>query len=157
MRTGPVVIAYDGSPASENALVQAGALLTRRRAIVVVVWDPGVPFALLAPPDLVAAPLDLRTALELDEQLYEQARRLAQQGAGRATAAGLEADGLAVADDVSVPQTILRVAKEHDSQSIVIGSHGHRAVREVLLGSTTRDIIRHAEPECPVVVVRGGP
>jgi nucleotide-binding universal stress UspA family protein len=155
MSVGPVVIAYDGSPASEQALIEAGALLTLRQALVVVVWEPDLPFALAAQPSLPPAPIDLRTAFDLGEQLYERARHLAQQGADRATAAGLEAKGLAVADDISVAQTILRVAKEQDAQAIVIGSHGHRALREVLLGSTTQTVIRHTEPDRPVVVVRG--
>jgi hypothetical protein len=48
VRTGPILIAYDGTPASEYALWEAGALLSGRRALVVTVWKPGLAFELMA-------------------------------------------------------------------------------------------------------------
>lgn len=153
MHTGPVIIGYDGSPASERAVRETGELLTGRRALVVNVWEPGTGFALIAEPTIPVAPIDIRTALEIDQAMAEAAQRMAQQGADLARAAGLDAEGLAVADDITVAETLVRLAKEHDAQCVAVGSHGHRAVREVLVGSTTRDVIRHAP--CPVVVVYG--
>jgi nucleotide-binding universal stress UspA family protein len=85
--------------------------------------------------------------------MYERARHLAEQGAQLARKAGVDAEGLAVADELSVADTLLRLVEERKASAVVVGSHGHRGVRELLLGSTTRDLIRHAE--CPVVVVRG--
>jgi hypothetical protein len=49
---GPVVIGYDGAPSSRRALKQAAPLLTPRRALVIVVWEPGVAFELLNAPPL---------------------------------------------------------------------------------------------------------
>jgi nucleotide-binding universal stress UspA family protein len=148
-----ILIGYDGSPASERAVQEAGSLLGPRPALVVVVWESGTGFALVADPTLTPAPIDLRAALEIDRALYEGAQRLAHQGANRACDAGLEAEGLAVADELTVAETLLRIAKERDVAAIVIGSHGHNALREVLLGSTTRDVIKRAT--WPVIVVRG--
>jgi nucleotide-binding universal stress UspA family protein len=51
-----------------------------------------------------------------------------------------------------VADTLLRLAREREASAVVVGSHGHRGVRELLFGSTTRQVIRHAG--CPVVVVR---
>jgi nucleotide-binding universal stress UspA family protein len=48
--------------------------------------------------------------------------------------------------------TLIRLAAEHDAAVIVVGRHGHRAVRDALVGSTTRELIRRAP--CPVLVVR---
>lgn len=158
MPSGPILIGYDGSAAAEHALREAGALLGSRPALVVVVWKQSVGFELLELPTatlgLPPAQLDVRTALEIDEAMQERAQRLAQEGAGLAREAGFEADGLAVADDVEVPvsETIVKVARERDAQAVVLGAHGHGRAAEVILGSTTRDVVRHAP--CPVLVVR---
>jgi nucleotide-binding universal stress UspA family protein len=151
-----IVVAYDGSPAAERALRDGGRLLSGRRAIVLVVWKEGLGFETIALPaatvGLPPAPIDVRTALEIDQKLYEGAQSLAQQGADIADEVGLEAEGLVVADEVDVPvsETIVEVAREREAAAIVIGAHGHG--RLPLLGGTTRDVLRHAP--CPVVVVR---
>jgi nucleotide-binding universal stress UspA family protein len=158
MRSGPVVVAFDGSPASEHAVREAGELLAGRRALVLVVWKAGLGFELVELPassiGLPPAAIDIRTALEVDRELSEQAQRLAQKGAGLARDAGFEAEGLAIAEDADVPvhETIVGKAKELDAAAIVVGAHGHGRLGEVLLGSTSREVIRHAH--CPVLVAR---
>lgn len=159
MATGAVVIAYDGSRAGELAVRDAGRLLSGRPALVLVVWKAGLGFELLELPTatvgLPPASIDVSTAIEVDEELAERSRRLAQQGAELARASGFaNAEGLAVADDPDIPvsETIVRVARERDAQAIVVGAHGHGRLGEVILGSTSRDVIRHADR--PVVVVR---
>jgi nucleotide-binding universal stress UspA family protein len=158
MRSGPVVVAFDGSPAAEHALREAGELLAGRRALVLVVWKAGLGFELVELPastiGLPPAAIDIRTALEVDRELSEQAQRLAQKGAGLARDAGFEAEGLAIAEDVhvAVHETIVQQAEELDAQAIVVGAHGHGKLGEVILGSTSREVIRHAL--CPVLVAR---
>jgi nucleotide-binding universal stress UspA family protein len=147
-----LLIAYDGSPSSEQAVIDAGALFHGRRAVVVVVWEPDVGFELVEGQAISPAPLDLRTAVELDEALYEGARLLAERGARLAERAGLVAEPLAVADDRSVADTLVRIAKEQNAVAVVIGAHGHRGIRELLLGSTSYEVVHRAA--CPVVVVR---
>jgi nucleotide-binding universal stress UspA family protein len=157
-RRGPVVIGYDGSPAAERALAEAAALLGPRPALVVVVWEAGRAFeaaewaALTL--DTPAPTVDLRTAFELDQAAYASAERTAHQGEGLARSMGLPAEALVVADEVSVADTLIRVARERDSPAVVVGAHRHGALSEVLLGSTSRDLVRHAP--CPVVVIREG-
>lgn len=51
---------------------------------------------------------------------------------------------------VAVP-TILRIAKFARPDYIVIGSHGHTAAYEMLVGSVAHGVIRKAP--CPVVMV----
>ncbi|MCW2645123.1 MAG: hypothetical protein QOF87_1601 [Pseudonocardiales bacterium] len=154
MATGPVIIGYDGSESADLALRRAAALLAPRPALVVVVWEAGEAFEATMVPNLglVPAPLDFRRAMELDEAMYERAQRLARRGADLARELGLDAEGLAVADDITVGDTLIRLAKEHDSQAIVVGTHGHSALGEVLLGRTAHIVVQHAP--CPVVVVR---
>lgn len=52
----------------------------------------------------------------------------------------------------SVCGEILRFAREHNADLIVIGSHGRTAVGEVLLGSTTEELTRLSE--IPVMILR---
>jgi nucleotide-binding universal stress UspA family protein len=159
MATGPVLVAFDGTPASADAVRESGALLAGRPALVLVVWKAGLAFELMELPTstigLPPAPIDVRTAMETKQALYERAQRLAEQGAALARDAGFEAESLVVAEEVevTVAETIVRVARDRDAQAVVVGAHGHGRVAEVVLGSTTRDVIRHAP--CPVVVVRG--
>jgi nucleotide-binding universal stress UspA family protein len=150
--SGPVIVAYDGSPSSERALRDAAPLLAPRKVLVVVVWEPGLAFDLWVPP-MPPAPIDVRTALAIDEAVYERAQRLAEQGAETARKLDLDTEGLAVADKISVACTLIRLAEERHAPAIVVGPHGHSGVREIVLGSTSRDLIRHAP--CPVIVRRG--
>jgi nucleotide-binding universal stress UspA family protein len=158
VRHGPLLVAYDGTPASTYALCEAAALLRGHKALVVTVYKPGLAFELMELPTatigLPPAPLDIRTALEVDREVYEGARRMAQQGARLAQEAGLDVEGLAVAEEVEVTiaETIVDVARQRDSRAIVVGAHGHGRLGEVILGSTSRDVIRRAP--CPVLVAR---
>ena len=152
---GPALLAYDGSPATEDAMREAADVLCAPRAVVVVVWKTGLGLETVVVPEftgeLPPARLDVRTAAEVDEAISLRARRLAERGAAIAREAGFEAEGLAVAESVDVPvaETLLDVARSRDAQVIVLGSNGHAPV----LGRTTRDVIRHAT--CPVVVRHG--
>jgi nucleotide-binding universal stress UspA family protein len=156
--SAPILIAYDGSPSADHAIREAGRLLSGRQALVVVVYKQGVGFELEelpavsigAPP----APIDIRTALEVDEELAEGSQMMAQLGAELARGAGFEAEGLAVADDVDTPvaETIVNVAREQSADAIVVGAHGHSRLSQAVLGSTSRDVIRLAP--CPVVIAR---
>jgi nucleotide-binding universal stress UspA family protein len=157
--TGPIVIGFDGTSAGEHAVREAGELLKRREAVVAVVWKQGLAFELMELPaatiGLPPAPIDVRTALEIDQQLFERAQRLAEHGAQLARELGLDAEPLAVAEDpdVSIAETLIRLARERDSQAIVVAPHRHGAKGPLVLGSTSRDVVRHAP--CPVVMATG--
>src|SRR5918993_5354015 len=85
MRSGPVLIAFDGSLAALRALRDAAELFAPRAGLVVVVWEAGAAYDFStitsASLELPPAQLDLRRAAELDPALYADAERLARHGA----------------------------------------------------------------------------
>jgi nucleotide-binding universal stress UspA family protein len=148
---GPVVVAYDGSPAAELALIEAAELLAPRKAVVVTVWKQGIGLRAIDPPEyLPPAELDVRMAGDFDGAMVERAQRLAEHGAALAREAGFDAAPLAVAEDVDVPvsDTVVDVAKRRRAAAIAVGSHRHGGA----IGAISRDVIRHA---CCPVLVRG--
>jgi nucleotide-binding universal stress UspA family protein len=149
-RRGPLVIGYDGSPFSETALQAAAELLAPCPALVVTVWEAGLAVDLFNVPSPIPAPIDIRTILAVDEKVYEHARQLAEHGAQLARKEGLEAEPLAVADEVTVAATLVRLARERNARAVAVGTRGHHGVTEVLLGTTSEEVIRDAP--CPVVV-----
>lgn len=158
MRSGPVIIGFDGAPAAERAVREAGALFAPRRALVVVVWEAGRAFEAATLPVKALEPsatLDVRGAFEAEKAAYEAAQRVAEQGAALAREAGLDADGLAVADEATVAETLGRVARELEAPVLVIGDHRHRELRRLALGSTLSGLLRQAP--CPVLVCGAGP
>jgi nucleotide-binding universal stress UspA family protein len=157
---GPIVIGYDGSAASERALRDAGSLFPGHRALIVVVWEPEAAYLMSVPmpshalmsPTAAAVPVDFRVVTQIEHSLYEGAQRLAECGVQRATEAGLEAEAMVVADETSVAAALMRLASERDAPVLIVGAHGHRALRDRLLGSTTRTVTQKSP--CPVLVTR---
>ena len=92
MPSGPVLIGYDGSRAAEHALREAATLLEHGPALVVVVIKPGLALELIELPastiGLPPAPIDVRTALEVERSLAEAAEQGAQRAAALARRAG---------------------------------------------------------------------
>ncbi len=82
MRTGPVIIGFDGTPASVWAVREAAALLAPRAALAVVVWEAGRNFQAATLPEraleLPPATLDLRTAFRAEKAALDDAQRLAE-------------------------------------------------------------------------------
>ena len=48
-------------------------------------------------------------------------------------------------------KTILKQASKLGADIIIVGSHGRGALRQLLVGSTSEAVLRHAE--CPVIVI----
>ncbi|HTX30852.1 MAG TPA: universal stress protein [Solirubrobacteraceae bacterium] len=152
---GTVVIAYDGSPASRQAIVDSAKLVGSCRILVVTVWEEGLAYTapILAPTDgLGVRPMvDPETARELDSAVHEHANRVSTEGATLAQSLGLEAEPLALPDEGSAARTILRLARERDALAIVVGSRGLGGIRARIEGSTSKDLLKHSP--CPVLVV----
>lgn len=67
----------------------------------------------------------------------------------------MPADALAVADELTVSDTLVQLAGDVDAVAVAVGRHDHGVLHDVLEGSTTKGLLRHAP--CPVLVVRHTP
>jgi nucleotide-binding universal stress UspA family protein len=151
----PVVIAYDGSPAARQAIVDSAKILGSRRVLVVTVWEEGL--AYVAPATsadvgmTLSSPVDPEAALKLDHAVHEDAERVAHEGAGLARSLGLDAEPIALPDERNVARTLLRVVRERHAVAIITGARGLSGIRARLEGSTSKSLLKHAS--CPVIVV----
>ncbi|WP_148043294.1 universal stress protein [Flexivirga caeni] len=134
-----VVVAYDGSEDSGNAVRWAAQEAGRRSApLRVVSVIPPVTFVALPYPD------------SLNEGVPQEAEKLAQEGAAAAREYG--ATDVSAAGFMGEPAAIL-VDQSGSAGLLVTGSRGHRPLASALIGSVAYAVSAHAA--CPVVVVRG--
>jgi nucleotide-binding universal stress UspA family protein len=125
-------VGYDGSPESDEAARWAAgtALLRGEPLLALVVVDP------------MDSPRSQGWPASWWEQIEQRARDCL-------TAAG--AVDFTVERHVGkTVHTLLDIAR--DASMLVLGSHGHSRIGEVVLGSVSQSSARHAR--CPVVVVR---
>src|SRR2546426_759721 len=87
-------------------------------------------------------PLDIK-------QIVEAASTRVTEITGRASE-----DFELIVEDGTPQALILQTAEEWMADLIVMGSHGRTSASEVLIGSVTDSVIRHAH--CPVLIVRPG-
>lgn len=150
----PVIVAFDGSPAAQAAVRAAAELFSHHRLLVVTVWEVGLAYTTpVLPGDAGVMPsmVDPRIASDVDTALHTQAEDLARAGAELAASLGSRADGLALADDGEVSDTLLQLAHERQAAAIVVGSRGLSGLRARFEGSTSQHVVKHAT--CPVLVV----
>ena len=136
-----ILLATDGSPASEPASEQAIDLATQVQARLLVVSV----FAASSRPSEAsteAAVVDSRDSLTSKAQAIVQ----------RAKAAGADATFLVWEGDAG--EAIVAAANSEGVDLIVVGSHGRSGVSRFFIGSVSDYVVRHAH--CPVMVVRGG-
>jgi nucleotide-binding universal stress UspA family protein len=89
-----------------------------------------------------------------ETMILDRMRTHAEEQLGRAMIA-LEEHGLKVRPYLieGVPaQEVVRLADAHNVSLIVVGSHGRSNLSQILLGSVSENILRHAKQ--PVLVVR---
>lgn len=139
-----VVVGFDGSKLARQAAHWAAREAATRRRRLVIVHAFRWPLTELT---------QLRTeaALISEEPFRTEYQRMVDSLVGecRPLAGGVDVRGHVVTGE---PIDVLeRMASS--ANVLVLGSSGHGTVHQVLLGSTSADLVRHAN--APVVVVRG--
>jgi nucleotide-binding universal stress UspA family protein len=150
--SGPILIAYDGSPDAQSALRRAGDLFAGRTAVVLTVWHSVAETSKGAYAALPAAVVG--EAVEtLDAAAREDAEKTAADGARVASEGGLDAKPAAARAHGNVWSTIVAEADRLDAAAVVVGARGLSGVKAAILGSVSRAISTGANR--PVLVVPG--
>ena len=145
----PLLLCYDGSPDSIEAIEVAGELIGGGPALVIHVWLP--PSALMLAARIVADSHPLAPAIaEFDEAAHKEAERIAAEGAEAASRVGFEAAPLTERAGHGVWRTIVKVADERDARAVIVGSHGRSAAASAVLGSVSHGVVNHCRR--PVLV-----
>jgi len=140
-----ILAAVDGSAASNKGLREALRLAKREgaRLCLVHVVNEFYAFAGMDGP----APVDLVPALrEGGKKILANARRMAERAGIKPTLAMRETIGGPAAD------AIVREARKWGADLIVLGTHGRRGVRRLVLGSDAEQVVRTSR--VPVLLVR---
>ena len=141
-----ILVPVDGSPTSNGGLAEAIKLarLTGARMRVLHVVDEA---ALLMNGDSFMSGDVFAILKQAGQAVLEQARM-------KVDVAGVPVDA-ALFDSLSrrLCDRVAEQVKEWDADVIVLGTHGRRGVRRMLLGSDAEQIVRTAT--VPVLLVRG--
>ena len=142
-----ILIPSDGSEVAVKAM-QAGVALAREMGAKVTGFcaqePPVQPYrnGFAVPPEI---------ALELDRRSREHASRNVSEIEKAAKAAGVQFEPLVV-KSYSPYQAIIEAATERNCDAICMGSHGHRGLTGLVLGSVTNKVLTHSQ--IPVIVFR---
>jgi len=148
--TGTILIGYDGSDESDNAIRCAAELLAPSRAVVAHVWDSLA--ELLRHTDIGHLTGTMKEAAhEFDTEDAYEAERIAERGAELAQAAGFDAIPAVSHGKPKAWPTLLALAEQHRAAAVVVGSRGLGQVRSALLGSVSSGVLGHAD--LPVLIV----
>jgi nucleotide-binding universal stress UspA family protein len=139
-----IVCPIDFSDHSDDALIVATDLAARFQATILLVHI--VPMLPKMP--------NLSTIFreeEYEHELHEEAKRRLEETAKQLSQKGVTAEvHLGTANDVGME--IVRVADHHDTDLIVIATHGMTGWNKVVFGSVAEKVVRAAH--CPVLVLR---
>ncbi|HYA24785.1 MAG TPA: universal stress protein [Terriglobales bacterium] len=137
-----LLFATDFSPASERAFEYATSIAERYRAEMYVAHVIDLDVF-----DLISS----ESTTEVLKQAHEEAR---QKMAGMITARGLSSDQchIVVTHGV-VADALIGIMRQYDIELAVLGTHGRRAFKKLLLGSIAEEVFRIA----PCAVLTVGP
>ena len=147
---GRILVPVDGSETSTRGLDEALRLarLTGARLRLVHVIDE---LSLMAGMDTFAT-----MSADTVRLLREGGRQILADAEARAAAAGLVAETVLVDSFTrGVSDEIVHQCQEWGADLVVLGTHGRRGVKRLLLGSDAEQILRLAPT--PVLLVRSAP
>ncbi|WP_431276311.1 universal stress protein [Variovorax ureilyticus] len=143
-----ILVATDGSPLSKKAVTSAIALAAQNGselvALTVVPRYPTNYFDGAA----VFTPEDIG---RIEKQWSDAAQAALDEVAAEAKAAGVNVKTSVISSDL-VGDAVIAAAKKHESNLIVMASHGRKGIKRLLLGSETQHVLTHSE--LPVLVLR---
>jgi nucleotide-binding universal stress UspA family protein len=143
-----VLVAIDGSPTSDAALDEAITLAKAQGSMLRLVHVV----------DVGPAYLTAETSFQLDEYeraLYQAGEQILEKALAKVRATGLEAETkliqIATINEHPADELVAE-AQRWSADLIVVGTHGRRGFRHLLLGSVAEGVIRSAKQ--PVLLIR---
>ena len=139
-----ILVAYDGSPHSKEALNWAIdlSLMSQAQIMAVKVFEGNQLF--------MAAETGGTRFLEALEEMRREDARLMEEAAAIGESRGVKVTGEILQGNIAAD--IIAFATRNHIDMIVTGTKGHGALAELLMGSVTRNLISLAH--IPVLVVK---
>ena len=144
-----ILIATDGSELSEKA-VSSGISLAVALDAEVIAYS-----AVSSYPSMYFEGAVVLTASEvgrIEKAWHQEAQALVDAVQEEAHRHSVKAKAVTGAHTGSVSESIIKAAKKHKCDLIVMASHGRKGLGRVLLGSETLDVLTHSH--IPVLVLR---
>jgi nucleotide-binding universal stress UspA family protein len=147
MKRTRIIVATDFSAASEPAVRRALEMAEAEKAPLLIthVLEPPVSFS----PDGYVLP---RIYDEMAAAVQADAEKRMRQLLARARKAGVRARGVLLRG--APHEAIVRAARKHRADRLVVGTHGRRGFSRLFLGSVAARVV--ASSPCPVLVVPAG-
>lgn len=145
-----ILVAVDGSPTSNLALLEAARLAPANANVRVVhvielpAWTVPLEYGVVYDVELLQTSL-----IKAGKDILERAKTLLQHSGidARTQLVDLAANGAR-----NTPEGILRIAEDWPADVIVVGTHGRRGFNRLLMGSVAETLLRSATK--PVLLVR---
>ncbi len=143
-RLKKILVAYDGSPHSKQALNWAIdlSLLSGSQVVAVKVFETSQLFA--------AAETGGARFMAMLDEIRREDQRLMDEVAAVGQARGVKVKGEVLQGNIA--REILDYAHKNNFDIIIAGTKGHGALEELLMGSVTRSLVSLAH--IPVLVVK---
>jgi nucleotide-binding universal stress UspA family protein len=142
-----ILITDDGSPDARAAIDRAARLMPGATVTVLTVWESFVD--VMARSGSMGMGYGMAGSLTDDGDIDRAAQRdavaQAENGAARATEAGLVAAPRSERCGGTIANTILAVAEHLDAELIVLGTRGRSSLESALLGSVSHAVLQHAD------------
>lgn len=145
-----ILVPVDGSSTSKAGLREAIALAKGHGASLLLVHVADQHYIALMGMDSSAAGMS-----EVMESVKRAGRGILKSAQGVADKAGVKASAVLL-ETLTGPAAdlIVKQAKKSGADLIVLGTHGRRGVRRLLMGSDAEQVVRNAP--VPVMLVRSG-
>ena len=143
-----ILVATDGSTLSKKAVESAIELAALNGAeLVALTVVPRYPNSYFEG----AAVFTADDVARIEKEWSEAAQATLDKVGAEAKTAGVQIKTATVSSDL-VGESIIAAAKKHNSDLIVMASHGRKGIKRLLLGSETQHVLTHSQ--LPVLVLR---
>ena len=145
-----ILVSYDGSADAKAAIEHAGGVVKDEPATVLTVWE-SIEELIVRSPSAFGPVATIAHAEETDAARRAEAETQAREGADLARASGFDARPHTCEQHTATADAILDEAEAIGASAIVMGSRGRGALKSLLLGSVSRDVIQHGDRMVMVV------